>query len=46
MKIYDLIVAVGVILGMTTFPMTGDVIRGLITGGITGVYIGWRLAKK
>lgn len=45
MKIYDLIMLIAFVLGCTTFDFTGDIIRALITGGIAGVYSGWRLKR-
>ena len=46
MKIYDLVMIVGLVISIPTFPMTGETIRALVTGGIFGVYIGWRFLNK
>ncbi len=45
MKIYDFIMIIAFGLGCTTFGLTGEVIRALVTGGIAGAYLGWRLKK-
>ncbi len=45
MKIYDFIMLIAFALGCTTFDFTGDVIRAMVTGGIVGAYLGWRLKR-
>ncbi len=45
MKIYDFIMIIAFGLGCTTFSLAGEGIRALITGGIAGAYLGWRLKK-
>lgn len=45
MKLYDMVILIGTIVGLTTVDLTGDSIRAFITGGIAGVYLGWRLTK-
>lgn len=46
MKIYDIIMIVGLALSVSTLSMTGETIRALITGGVFGVYIGWRFLNR
>lgn len=46
MKIYDIIMIVGLALSVSTLSMAGETIRALITGVVFGVYIGWRLLNR
>ncbi len=45
MKICDIIMMIAFGLGCTTFSFAGEVIRALITGGIAGAYLAWRLRR-
>ncbi len=45
MKIYDIVMIAAFALGCSTLSLEGETIRALITGGIVGVYIGWRIKK-
>lgn len=45
MKLYDMVILIGTIVGLTTVDMTGDSVRALITGVIAGTYFGWRFLK-
>lgn len=45
MKLYDMVILIGTIAGLSTVDLTGDSIRAFITGGIAGFYLAWRLTR-